>query len=170
MLRRYVGFLFVDYIVLNVSLLGIGTYGDPVFRWSNSQWTQVGVASYCSSSGRASIFTSLTNYTGWIRSVLFSGITQVSRTYQCDRRATCGCGQNDVNITISGVVDSDDAVLYSWPMIVSIEFYDRHMCAGSILSESFILTSASCADYLSNDSSIRIIAGIQRLSDTAKIR
>lgn len=100
---------------------------------------------------------------------MISTITQVSRTYQCDKKAACGCGQNNVNITVSGVVDSDDAVERSWPMIVSIQFYDFHTCAGSILSESFILTSVSCTTYLSNDS-INIMAGIHNLSDTVAIR
>ena len=150
--------------------MSIGTFGDPVFWWLNSQWIQVGVSSYCSASGQASVFTSLANYSSWIQSILISGIAQVSRTYQCDKRAACGCGQNDVNITVTGVVGSDDAVEHSWSMIVSIQHDSDHWCAGSILSESFILTSATCVNYFSNNHIMNVVAGTDRISQPATIR
>ena len=75
-----------------------------------------------------------------------------------------------MNITVSGVIDSDDAIKHSWPMIVSIQFYNMHRCAGSILSESFILTSASCVPYFSIVDDVKIVAGIYKLSDITGIR
>ena len=151
-------------------MLSIGAFGDPVFQWKDSKWIQVGLTSYCSMSGGLGVFTNLANYSNWIQSTLISAVAQTSNIYRCDKKASCGCSQSDVNITISGVIGSDNAIEHSWPMIVSIQFFDLHWCAGSILSDSFILTSVSCANHFSSSSeSIKIIAGINKLSETLAV-
>jgi len=84
--------------------------------------------------------------------------------YQCDRsEVPCGCGRRSVQFSES---NNNEAIPYSWSMIVSIRMngQNKHLCSGSILSESYILTSASC---LANISSFGIIiaAGIHNHSE-----
>lgn len=156
---------------MNLLFANIGSFGDPIFQWINSQWIQIGLASYCSTSNGPGIFTHLTNYSNWIKSTLISSIAQSSKSYQCDREASCGCGQTDVNITTSGVTGSENAVEHSWPMIVSIQFTGIHWCGGSILSESFILTSWTCVgDLPGSVNDLTIVAGIYNISETVTIR
>jgi secreted trypsin-like serine protease len=111
-------------------------------------------------SDRLGVFTNLAAYFDWINSISNPPVIQLSNIYQCDKKAPCGCGQTDVNITVSGVIGSDDVVEYSWPMIVSIRRYDTHLCTGSILSDSFILTSADCIYYYNNSDLLTIIIDI----------
>jgi len=77
-----------------------------------------------------------------------STIEKSSNIYQCDKKAPCGCGQTDVNLTISGIIGGEAAIKNSWPMIVSLQYNDQHICGGTILSDSFVLTSATCLTYL----------------------
>lgn len=131
----------------------------------------MGLASYCSISGGSDVFTNLANYSSWIKSTLTSSVVQSITSYQCDKKSSCGCGQNDVNIITSGVIGSDDAIEHSWPMIVSIQFIGKHWCAGSILSNSFILTSCSCVgDLPGTINDLTIVAGIYNISDTVTVR
>lgn len=137
-------------------------FGDPIFQWTGSYWNQIGLASYCSVSDKIGVFTNLAAYSSWIRSISISNppVIQSSNIYQCDKKAPCGCGQTDVNITVSGVISSDNVVEHSWPMVVSIQFENGHYCTGSILSDSFILTSALCANYFNISAPLTIIADI----------
>jgi hypothetical protein len=57
-------------------------------------------------------------------------------------------------------------------MIVSLrmEHSNHHQCAGSILSESFILTAAHCVDRIAiNPSQVSVRAGIHYLSENSAI-
>lgn len=117
-------------------------------------------------SGQSMVFTNLTQYSTWIKSTMISNTNQISSTvFHCSKKASCGCGKIDVNLTTSGVIDSEAAVESSWPMIVSIQHNNTHHCVGTILSSLFILTSSSCLlSFHTNE--IIIIAGTSNLSDT----
>jgi secreted trypsin-like serine protease len=59
---------------------------------------------------------------------------------------SCGCGTSDVSFISSKIADTADAKLFSWTMLVSIRFNDtvQHSCAGTILTNRYILTAAHC--------------------------
>ncbi len=116
------------------------------------------------------VFTSLAAYTGWIESIKNPQIEKSSIVYRCDKKASCGCGQTDVNLTVSGIVGGESAVKHSWPMIVSLQINDWHICAGTILSDSFILTSAGCVYYRNSIDNVTVVAGIHTLSETVIVR
>ncbi len=83
--------------------------------------------------------------------------------YPCDRyEIPCGCGRRSVQFSQS---NNNEAIPYSWSMIVSIRLngQNKHLCSGSILSESYILTSASCLANISSFG-IRMAAGIHNYS------
>lgn len=150
----------------------IGSFGDPIFQWDDkrNQWIQIGLASHCAMNGRLGVVTNLTEYVDWIRSTLIASILKISQTYQCDRRASCGCSQSDVNITTFGVVQSDAAVEHSWSMTVSIQWFGDNQCTGSILSDSFILTAATCIlNFVETWNYTIVLAGISKLNDTNPI-
>jgi secreted trypsin-like serine protease len=157
--------------VLNLLFLSKDGFGDPIFQWINNQWVQVGIGSYCGMSDKLGIFTSLAAYSNWIGSVLNSTIGPSSNIYQCDKKAPCGCGQTDVKLTVSGITGSETAIKDSWPMIVSFQINGLHICAGTILSDSFILTSVECASsFYYYGPNMTIVAGINTLSETVTIR
>ncbi len=148
-----------------------GGFGDPIFQLIDDRWVQVGIGSSCGVSDKLVIFTSLAAYSSWIESVLNSTIETLSNTYQCDKKAPCGCGQTDVKLSVNGIIDVETAIEHSWPMIVWIPVNGGHTCAGTILSDSFILTSVECVSRFFNYSSnMTIVAGINTLSETVTVR
>ena len=94
--------------------------------------------------------------------------------YQCDRNSTCGCGSTPVVLTPSRIVGGEEALDYSWPMVVSLRFRnaDEHDCGGTILSESYILTAAHCLRGYESGlvSDVTIAAGMTNLLDWKQIQ
>lgn len=86
------------------------------------------------------------------------------RKYVCNENASCGCGLNDVSISLSRIVGGEDAVPFSWSMVVSIRFGNpsEHACGGTILTEKFILTAAHCVGRLEVQEQNRlfVVAGL----------
>ena len=156
--------------VLSLEFFVEGDFGDPIFQWIGSRWIQVGLGSHCGTSGKLGVFTNLTAYSDWIEYILYYTAENSSHLYECDKKASCGCGQTNVNLTVTGITGGEPAVEYSWPMVVSIRFYNRHWCTGTILSDSFILTSADCVSLDSSTSSWSVVAGINTLSEPVTIR
>ncbi|CAF0974550.1 unnamed protein product [Adineta steineri] len=147
--------------------------GSPVFEWIDSRWIQVGLASHCRLAGGSGIFTKLSSYSNWIDTLLNSTVINASsHVYQCDKKASCGCGQSDVVLTSGRIIGGENTIKYSWPMMVSIQIRDGyHECSGTILSDSFILTSAQCIYYYidTNYYNITIATGIYDVSSTIKV-
>jgi hypothetical protein len=92
------------------------------------------------------------------------------RVYPCDKKASCGCGQTDVTVTSSSVVGGENAIAHSWPMMVSIQHNNKHVCGGTILSDSFILSAAECLYYFNHSNyNLTINVGIHKLSETVTV-
>ncbi|CAF1351811.1 unnamed protein product [Adineta steineri] len=145
--------------------------GSPIFQWINGHWIQIGLASHCRLAGGSGVFTKLSSYSNWIDTLLNSTVINTSsHVYQCDKKASCGCGQTDVVLTSSRIIAGENTIKYSWPMMVSIQIHDEyHECSGTMLSDSFILTSAQCIFYYINYYNITVATSIYDLSSTVKI-
>jgi secreted trypsin-like serine protease len=155
-----------------------------MFQWMNDHWEQIGITAFTTDmceGGSPIVYTRVAYYHDWIETHIHneSSTTEISTTeasphiYHCDKHAVpCGCGRRNVQFTSSKSIHINEAIPYSWSMIVSIRSNgtNKHSCSGTILSESYILTSASCiADVPS--SGITIAAGIHnRLDDEATYR
>jgi secreted trypsin-like serine protease len=149
--------------------LNVGDFGDPIFEWINYRWIQVGLASYCRMSNSPGVFTNLAAYSDWIDSISNIINLESRNIYRCDKKASCGCGQIDVALTSSRITDSEQAIKHSWPMIVSVQSDNRHTCGGTILSNSFILTSAECVYFFKYGLNFNIIAGIHKIFETVTV-
>jgi secreted trypsin-like serine protease len=83
------------------------------------------------------------------------------------------CGCSVINVVLSHDNQqlsstngtNENAYLYSWSMVVSIRVNStKHTSTGTILSNSFILTTAHCVSNQSKNTRIIIAAGIHSLS------
>jgi hypothetical protein len=98
--------------------------------------------------------------------------------FKCNKKLSCGCGKSNVEIN-ARIINGEEAVPYSWSMIISLryDFLDNgnsftHVCGGTILTDSYILTAASCFDRINGDvklANITIAAGIHKRSQPRQI-
>jgi endopeptidase E len=110
--------------------------------------------------------------------VLFLSVLTNAIRYKCNKNLSCGCGYSNVEIN-ARVINGEEAVPYSWSMIVSLRydfFHDgnfvRHACGGTILTDSYILTAASCLEGIGGDiksANVTIAAGIHKRSQSIEI-
>ncbi|CAF1152297.1 unnamed protein product [Didymodactylos carnosus] len=92
-----------------------------------------------------------------------------AQTYVCSSNAQCGCSQ--YNPTLTRIVGGEDAGISTWGFVVSIRISGSHICGGTILSSTLILTAAHCvAAFPSSLSSVTIAAGSNYLSTPNQIR
>lgn len=117
-------------------------------------------------------------YQKWIESILniesltssptktsTNSITNLNEIYECNvYDVSCGCSMENVVLSSTRIIGGEEAVPYSWSMAVSIRLNDSitHSCGGSILTESYILTSAHCIDG-APVAEISVVAGIHNL-------
>jgi endopeptidase E len=110
--------------------------------------------------------------------LLLSVLTN-AKPFKCNKDLlSCGCGYSNVEIN-ARIINGEEAVPYSWSMIVSIRYdffrdgnFLRHACGGTILTDSYILTAASCLEEIQGDiksANVTISAGIHRRSQPIQI-
>lgn len=81
--------------------------------------------------------------------------------YLCDPNYECGCSMKPVSL--ARIVNGENAVEGSWGWIVSLSFNENtQICGGTILSSSWILTTAHCVFNLSQ-TSVRVHVGSNKL-------
>lgn len=92
-------------------------------------------------------------------SLLFAGILSLG-----------GCTAADIGSELDGtdkIVGGRDAVAGEFPWQISLQSNSgSHFCGGSILDANYILTASHCVDG-SSPSSMRVVAGILRRSDSS---
>ena len=189
-------------IVLFFLSINIGDPGSPIFEWFDDRWQQVGIASYgldCTQFTNVEIYTRIIEYIDWIESIIqsfsipsptppmttkpvtsiiYTNITtkpvKLPEIYRCNPELTCGCGLVPVVLTPARIIGGENAVEYSWPMMVSIRFpvESNHWCGGTILSESYILTAAHCLHgFITNPpKNLYISVGMTTQTDVKQIR
>ncbi|CAF1104166.1 unnamed protein product [Rotaria sp. Silwood1] len=77
--------------------------------------------------------------------------------YPCNTNASCGCSTSLT--VVSRIAGGENAPRQSWSWIVSLRYNGKHFCGGTILSPSFIITTASCLTNIHDLNSITILAG-----------
>ncbi len=95
--------------------------------------------------------------------------------YACNKTTVqCGCSRAPVDIN-ARIINGEDTIPSSWTMMVSLKDssgLNLHLCGGTIISESHILTAAHCVDAWASALSylnFTIAAGIHNLSQAEQI-
>jgi hypothetical protein len=110
-------------------------------------------------------------------SLLFISVITEATRYKCKENLFCGCGHKNVEIN-TRIINGELAVPYSWSMIVSLrhDFFNdgnslRHACGGTILTDSYILTSANCVENIQDlkVKNLTIAAGIHHRADPHQV-
>lgn len=57
------------------------------------------------------------------------------------------------------IVGGTPAALGEFPWQVSLNYQNSHVCGGSIIAPTKILTAAHCVDFIKNANSLRIVTG-----------
>jgi transmembrane serine protease 2 len=85
-----------------------------------------------------------------------------SITYSCLSNSACGCSLKPAILTkiVGGEVAKED----TWGWAVSIRLRNTHICGGSLISPSLVLTAAHCFASKSTMSGLSVTAGSQDLS------
>ncbi|CAF3394991.1 unnamed protein product [Rotaria socialis] len=156
--------------------------GEPILQWIENRWMQVGLLSSVVDTADGNclrIYTRLAYYQEWIESIVnsknlkSSNIANAPMIYECNPTTTeCGCSRENVALSSAKIFGGEEAVPFSWSMIVSVRLKnsEEHSCSGTILTAYYILTSADCVDGAS-DFEVTIAAGIHdRITDFAMIR
>ncbi|CAF1340657.1 unnamed protein product [Rotaria magnacalcarata] len=111
-----------------------------------------------------------------IISLMNVGLLHVNGQFKCNKQfVPCGCGLNHVDMS-NNLIYSGEVVPYSWSMVVSLQYdchHDgniaAHCCTATILSESYVLTSAQCVDRIDSSSilagKVSVLAGVHTRSE-----
>ncbi len=68
--------------------------------------------------------------------------------YSCNHDAPCGCSNK--SRLYSKIVGGQNAKTRTWSWVVSLRIKNKFICAGSILSSSWIVTAAHCVSIFKN--------------------
>lgn len=100
--------------------------------------------------------------------IILSGLIRFSDEiiYNCNQNASCGCSINPANLT--RIVGGEPASRRSWSWTVWIDA-NNALCAGSIISLSWIITAAHCLFNLKLET-ITVFAGSDTLNSIEQSR
>ncbi|CAF0976746.1 unnamed protein product [Rotaria sordida] len=90
----------------------------------------------------------------------FTAVTTI--TYSCLSNSTCGCSVKPAILT--KIVGGEQANTDTWGWVVSIRIGNSHVCGGSLISSTLILTAAHCLISLKSLANLNINAGSNYLS------
>ena len=90
----------------------------------------------------------------------FTAVTTV--TYSCLSNATCGCSLNSAVLT--KIVGGEQAGTDTFGWIVSIRTGANHICGGSLISSTIIITAAHCLSAIRTLSTLSVNVGSKYLS------
>ena len=98
---------------------------------------------------------------------LFSIIQTIQTTesklvHACMFNTTCGCSSNDG--ATSRIIGGDPADADNWDWVVSLRVGRDHICGGTLISPSFVITAAHCLKLVNNLLNLKVYAGSRYLS------
>ncbi|CAF5177296.1 unnamed protein product, partial [Rotaria magnacalcarata] len=77
--------------------------------------------------------------------------------YSCLPNSTCGCSSNSA--VLSKIVGGEQAQTDTWGWIASIRIGNSHICGGSLISSTLVLTAAHCLRTIKSIASLRVNVG-----------
>lgn len=89
-------------------------------------------------------------------------ISVIMVKYSCSSNETCGCSLNSAIIT--KIVGGEQAGSDTWGWAVSIRTGNNHICGGSLISSTLVLTAAHCLISIKSKSTLGVNIGSKTLS------
>ncbi|CAF4112626.1 unnamed protein product [Rotaria magnacalcarata] len=86
---------------------------------------------------------------------VFTAVTAL--VYSCLPNSTCGCSSNSA--VLSKIVGGEQAQTDTWGWIASIRIGNSHICGGSLISSTLVLTAAHCLRTIKSIASLRVNVG-----------
>lgn len=99
------------------------------------------------------------------------GVSVDAQTFTCNYNSSCGCSRNPIVLT--RIIGGENAAAQTWGWIVSIKirWTNAHLCGGSIITSSYILTAAHCtAEVLSIPYLLIVTAGSINSNTPTQVR
>ena len=94
---------------------------------------------------------------------IYAGFTVVtSEKYRCLLNSTCGCSRTTP--VLNRIVGGEEAKQDSWGWAASIRNGNNHICGGSLITSTFVLTAAHCLISIKSISNLRVNVGSKYLS------
>ncbi|KAM4717038.1 LOW QUALITY PROTEIN: polyserase-2-like [Anableps anableps] len=143
-----------------------GDSGGPMVSKQGGRWIQAGVVSFgfgwLSQPNFPGVYTRVSQYESWINSVISTNqpgfIPFTSSGTDSDLSVSCTtstpttsttakpqrvvCGQAPLgSSSLDGVSETSAG---EWPWMASLQKNGQHVCGGTLVSESFVLTNANC--------------------------
>lgn len=96
----------------------------------------------------------------------FTGVT--SENYRCLVNSTCGCSRTLP--VLNRIIGGEEAQQDSWGWAASIRNRNNHICGGSLITSTFVLTAAHCLISIKSISNLHVNVGSKYLSITRQQR
>ncbi|KAA0705514.1 Polyserase-2 [Triplophysa tibetana] len=166
-----------------------GDSGGPLVSKQDSVWIQSGIVSFgegCAKPNFPGVYGRVSQYQNWIKehittnqpgfvkftsngtdgdlSVSCSIVPPVTTTPTVMTTSTTAttaapvvCGRARLNTRVGG--SNSLATSGAWPWMASLQFNGSHVCGGTMVSQRFVMTSASCFSRSTNASNWTVVLG-----------
>ncbi|KAA0705513.1 Polyserase-2 [Triplophysa tibetana] len=166
-----------------------GDSGGPLVSKQDSVWIQSGIVSFgegCAEPNLPGVYGRVSQYQNWIKehittnqpgfvkftsngidgdlSVSCSIVPPVTTTPTVMTTSTTAttaapvvCGRARLNTRVGG--SNSLATSGAWPWMASLQFNGSHVCGGTMVSQRFVMTSASCFSRSTNASNWTVVLG-----------
>ena len=95
---------------------------------------------------------------GWSLFIMQMGFAAASALiYPCSSNQTCGCSLNAAVLT--RIIGGEQAETDTWSWTVSIRVDHSHICGGTLISSTLVLTAAHCLKTIKSLSSLKVNIG-----------
>ncbi|XP_017076142.1 transmembrane protease serine 9-like [Drosophila eugracilis] len=125
-----------------------GDSGGPLMTFQEGVWFLEGIVSFghkCAQNGWSSIYTDVSKYEDWIKENMRPVSTPLPPANEIPGDTICGR-----DIAMSHVLGGKEALRTEFPWMVLLEYHNgddiNTHCAGSLISNQYVITAAHCLD------------------------
>ncbi|KAA0705512.1 Prostasin [Triplophysa tibetana] len=158
-----------------------GDSGGPLVSKQDSVWIQSGIVSFgtgCARPNLPGVYGRVSQYQSWIKEHITTNqpgfVKFTSSGNDGDLSVSCSivppltsttattpapvvCGRARLNTRVGG--SNSLATSGAWPWMATLHFNGSHVCGGTMVSQRFVMTSASCFSRSTNASNWTVVLG-----------